>query len=252
MSKRTKKKTRERDCKEEEENQRSLTLDDLFEILGNPHRREIIKLLSQEERYAFELAKLLNISQRAVTKHLESLSRLHLVSTKEVPSNQGPQRRYYALDSGWLLSVSIGPKVFQTIIREIGAEPSEEEIKKITEQVRRGRTIDLLWNSMREFQAIENEIHRLEERKIELLQKRTSLAEAIDRAFERMGFTDVQRDILRVLIERGGTLYLTELIELLQDPPEEIREALGQLQEQEIVLITWISPNEGRVAIQEP
>ena len=234
----------------DQENERVLTLDDLFEILGNPHRREIIKLLSQEERYAFELAKLLNISQRAVTKHLESLSRLQLVTTREVPSNQGPQRKYYALDTGWILSVSIGPKVYQTIIKEIWAEPEEELIQRITDEIRRGKTIDILWNAINEFTKIDDEIQRIEDKKIALLRKRTSYAEAIDQAFSQLGFNSTQREILRILIEKGGTMYLTELVEHIQEDIDTIKESIESLQDQEIIMVTWLSPNEARIAIQ--
>ncbi|MHA1167452.1 MAG: ArsR/SmtB family transcription factor, partial [Candidatus Hodarchaeales archaeon] len=44
------------------------TVDDLLKILGNENRRMILKLLSDEPHYSFQLSKKLKVSQKAVDK----------------------------------------------------------------------------------------------------------------------------------------------------------------------------------------
>ncbi len=63
-----------------------------FEVLAEPHRREILELLRQAERPVGELVDALPLSQPAVSKHLRVLREAGLVAVRG-----DAQRRLYRL-----------------------------------------------------------------------------------------------------------------------------------------------------------
>jgi DNA-binding transcriptional ArsR family regulator len=64
----------------------------IFEVLDEPHRRQILELLRTGERAAGELVDRLGIAQPTVSKHLKLLREHGLVSVR-----QDAQRRVYRL-----------------------------------------------------------------------------------------------------------------------------------------------------------
>ncbi|MFL6123234.1 ArsR/SmtB family transcription factor [Actinophytocola sp.] len=64
----------------------------IFEVVAEPHRRQILELLRGGERAAGELVERLGIAQPTVSKHLKLLREHGLVSVR-----QDAQRRVYRL-----------------------------------------------------------------------------------------------------------------------------------------------------------
>jgi DNA-binding transcriptional ArsR family regulator len=64
----------------------------IFEVLAEPHRRQILELLREGERAAGDLVDRLAIAQPTVSKHLKLLREHGLVSVR-----QDAQRRVYQL-----------------------------------------------------------------------------------------------------------------------------------------------------------
>lgn len=64
----------------------------IFEVLAEPHRREILALLRDGERPAGDLVERLGIAQPTVSKHLKLLREHGLVTVR-----QDAQRRVYRL-----------------------------------------------------------------------------------------------------------------------------------------------------------
>ena len=64
----------------------------IFEVLAEPHRRQILELLREGERAAGELVDRLGIAQPTVSKHLKLLREHGLVAVR-----QDAQRRVYRL-----------------------------------------------------------------------------------------------------------------------------------------------------------
>lgn len=60
-----------------------------FDVLGNPHRRNILKLLYKKELYQDELAKKIGITPIAVNKHLEILKNRGIIFIKEKERQDG-------------------------------------------------------------------------------------------------------------------------------------------------------------------
>lgn len=71
-----------------------------FEVLAEPHRREILDLLRGGERAVGDLVDRLSITQPAVSKHLRVLREAGLVAVR-----QDAQRRWYSLRPEPLLEV---------------------------------------------------------------------------------------------------------------------------------------------------
>jgi DNA-binding transcriptional ArsR family regulator len=72
------------------------TVGDPFEALGDPNRREILRLLGTGDRPVGELADAMPISRPAVSRHLRLLKDAGLVSERA----EGTRRIYHLQDDG--------------------------------------------------------------------------------------------------------------------------------------------------------
>jgi len=72
------------------------TAGDPFEALGDPNRREILRLLGTRDRPVGELADAMPISRPAVSRHLRLLKAAGLVSERA----EGTRRIYHLQDDG--------------------------------------------------------------------------------------------------------------------------------------------------------
>jgi DNA-binding transcriptional ArsR family regulator len=72
------------------------TAGDPFEALGDPNRREILRLLGTGDRPVSELADAMPISRPAVSRHLRLLKDAGLVSERA----EGTRRIYHLQDDG--------------------------------------------------------------------------------------------------------------------------------------------------------
>jgi DNA-binding transcriptional ArsR family regulator len=77
---------------------RSSTSGDPFEALGDPNRREILRLLSQGDKPVQEIAAAMPISRPAVSRHLRLLKDAGLVDEEA----QGTRRIYHLQEQGML------------------------------------------------------------------------------------------------------------------------------------------------------
>jgi len=75
-------------------------MDELFMVLADPTRRQIIAMLVERERSAGELGAVFAVSQPAISRHLRILREVGLVSVR----GEG-QRRIYSLDAAPLAAL---------------------------------------------------------------------------------------------------------------------------------------------------
>jgi DNA-binding transcriptional ArsR family regulator len=75
---------------------RTAPLGDPFEALGDPNRREILRLLSHGDKPVQQIADAMPISRPAVSRHLRLLKQAGLVDEEA----QGAQRIYRLQDEG--------------------------------------------------------------------------------------------------------------------------------------------------------
>ena len=69
---------------------------DPFEALGDPHRRDILRLLCEGDKPVLQLAAALPISRPAVSRHLRLLKEAGLVAEQA----QGTRRIYHLQEEG--------------------------------------------------------------------------------------------------------------------------------------------------------
>ena len=69
---------------------------DPFEALGDQHRRDILRLLSEGDKPVLQIAAALPISRPAVSRHLRLLKEAGLVAEQA----QGTRRIYHLLEEG--------------------------------------------------------------------------------------------------------------------------------------------------------
>ena len=82
----------------------------IFDVLVEPHRRQILDTLRHGERAAGELVELLDISQPTVSQHLKALRAAGLVATRA-----DANRRFYCLRPEPLLELEAWLAPFREI-----------------------------------------------------------------------------------------------------------------------------------------
>jgi ArsR family transcriptional regulator len=71
-------------------------IEGFFEAIENNTRREILRRLIRDDTYAFEMSRMIGVSQQAINKQLEMLLRANLISVVGViPSSSGASRKIY-------------------------------------------------------------------------------------------------------------------------------------------------------------
>lgn len=99
----------------------------LLDVLGNPTRRKILKLLSDEPRYFNQLARDTQVSQQAIMRHLNMMEKSGLIISYDKKSDLGaPDRKYYKLNKSLNLVVDLSEDVLKLEIREIQRQISRE------------------------------------------------------------------------------------------------------------------------------
>src|SRR5579883_2585200 len=88
-------------------------IDEIFHLLGNKSRRDILLALSDEPMYFNQISKKIGIGQQAMLRHMKELENAGFVSTYGEKSEFGaPERKYYHLDSSFNLSISLSEDAF--------------------------------------------------------------------------------------------------------------------------------------------
>lgn len=88
-------------------------IDNLFHLLGNKSRRDILFALSDEPMYFNQISKKIGIGQQAMLRHMEELENSGFVNTYGEKSEFGaPERKYYHINSSFNLSISLSKDEF--------------------------------------------------------------------------------------------------------------------------------------------
>ncbi|WP_048811226.1 sulfur metabolism transcriptional regulator SurR [Thermococcus gammatolerans] len=141
---------------------------DLFYILGNKVRRDLLSHLTCTECYFSFLSSKVSVSSTAVAKHLKIMEREGILKSYEREGPFiGPARKYYNINIAKTYVVTITPNIFWYRGLDLG-EGSEvpielpEELKNLGGMVLTFRDLSKkLEEVLRELQAIESQRNRL-------------------------------------------------------------------------------------------
>ena len=159
-------------------------IETLFRALSNEARRRIIELLTNGPMYLRQIHRTLEKERemhiQAVTKHLSLLEESGILSTYSKRSPRGPDRKYYCLNEGKLVTVFLSPlglsvpsllsfnekrvKKILARIRFLSHEENEEHfsgIKTIKEQFE--KSLSILEDFLKIYQRVLKELESLEE-----------------------------------------------------------------------------------------
>ncbi|MFQ6051921.1 MAG: ArsR/SmtB family transcription factor [Candidatus Hydrothermarchaeota archaeon] len=163
----------------------------LLNILGNPTRREILHLLSDEPYFVSQLAKELDIGQKAVIQHLELMESVGLVSKTEQQMERGRPRKYYEIDSNLQLEVLIAPYLFETYLSEPSFEKDEiiddpfNKLRKVKDPLKRLEILsEVIKDTLMLIQYHEGTKRRLERTLERLKEEMRKTIETIDQSIE--------------------------------------------------------------------
>ncbi len=220
----------------------SLKIDKVLEILSNSSRREILRLLTGKERYAFELSKTLNISQRAVTNHLKFLQDTELVQSEKRKSTKGPEREYYKLNQAVILSFTVAPNIFLGAVRSLGEDiPTQAPIAPSLQLgVSKSSSLtEIFREGLQLLPQIREGLDLLQAQQNKLLRGYQGLRSHITDFLEKNQFTAKEIRLILLLIENDGTASQTE-IELAMGDVREVYQSLSKKE----ILKRDVNPND--------
>ncbi|WP_297065078.1 transcriptional regulator [Thermococcus sp.] len=141
---------------------------DIFYILGNKVRRDLLSHLTCTECYFSFLSSKVSVSSTAVAKHLKIMEREGILKSYEREGPFiGPARKYYDINIAKTYVVTITPNIFWyrgLDLKEDSESSSDhlEEQKTLGEMILTFRTLsEELENVLRTLQSIENKRDRL-------------------------------------------------------------------------------------------
>ncbi|MFX0184404.1 MAG: helix-turn-helix domain-containing protein [Candidatus Hodarchaeota archaeon] len=192
--------------------QDEIDIDTWLNILGNPYRRKILRLLSFRPLYPQQLAKILGITPRAVSKHLEQLNRHGVVDFKEKERMKGGRRLklYHVPRTAFFTFEIPHPRHYRVKYSKGKRDltPWEEKYPNHMEKINSGLT-----NTDREklrlgFQALwdyHKELQELDEKRLNVMNKRENHFRQIINSFKDKKLSNMIIGLWLSLLERFGT-----------------------------------------------
>jgi predicted transcriptional regulator len=106
----------------------SLKMSDVLTVLENPYRRQIVKRLSQEPNYAFQLAKETGQSQQQIANHLKIMENAGIVTSSTESGVGGPQRQIYELSKSFTITLDVAPHLYNEKLFDFDVTPDRSVI----------------------------------------------------------------------------------------------------------------------------
>lgn len=209
-----------------------MNVEELLEVLGNPTRLKILRLLSDGPKYLLELARELDLSEPAILKHLVILERYGLVSSFKRDSSIGPPRKYYYLKAGFTVDVGFTDGLFDISVRSLegsvceevnGVKEEFEKIKRIEDCVEAVEKVAVLSES------IDREILKLRRMEASLLALKKEIYRYLGGLLNTLCETYLERKIAEWIILSRDRELLEEMKTTLNIPDSELKLILNKL-----------------------
>lgn len=192
-------------------------IEGLFEALENNTRREILRRLIRDDTYAFEMSRMIGVSQQAINKQLEMLLRANLISVVGViPSSSGASRKIYR------------PTGFSTMV--VDYSRNFIEVRRYPIEADQNAKIDV--NSEKGSDLVthlENINQKIEEimfQRETLVKKKDAILGKLNQKVAELSPDPVTREILTTFLDN---LSVEETARKFGLPEDFIREKIGKL-----------------------
>jgi predicted transcriptional regulator len=187
----------------------AVSLQKALKVIEKPVRREILKRLSQEPAYPFQLAKEMGLSQPQVAKQLILIEAAGLVSSSMVSTSRGPDRRIYTLEKSLSIIIDVAPHLFKENIVSFDVGPRKEDLSgdsaSFVERMGEIRGYPLSQDRIRPLAEVlsdvDEELERIEAERTVLLHIRNSVMQDASDIVQKLGDADARRVIHRAIDE---------------------------------------------------
>ncbi len=220
-------------------------IDVLMDILGNSTRRSILRLLSVEPHYPYQISRILGVSQRAVVKQLELLTQagiIHKMEDRQHAPSRGKSRGYFQLGKTLRLSVGISPHGFRIVIPK-GAvvgnvdKVFQEMVDDLETIVRREDKLATINSASNAISEISDRISLLESEIAYLLDRKRELSSRIDTEIQELIPEYGIRQIVRDIAIRAEGITIGELSEIHDVRIKAIFDLLTPLVERDVLVM---------------
>lgn len=182
-------------------------IDEILQVIENPVRRRLIKLLSQEPCYALQLSKELGLGQPLVAKHLAVMEAAGLVASSVEKSPSGPPRKRYSLAKSVSVTMDVAPNLF--IERAVTFVPNPRRRSKdgegldgrLREAVAATEDREKLSALSKLLGEVDRRMGEVEAERVELLQLRNQAMGEAARVAGRLEGFDRRRVLFHILDE---------------------------------------------------
>ena len=203
-------------------------LQTIFEVLGNKTRRDILTNLSSEPMYFNQLAKKIGVGQQSILRHMKILLDSGFVETYDEKSNLGaPDRKFYRLNSSFILSVSSSKDEFSITCNSLDSKNNKHATKlqnKMDAIKKSGDTLDFIHDNLSE---IEKEIFELESRLQKLRETRQVLLHETNK-IGKSDFNRIERKVLYDLMTEKKS-SVSSISNRVHENNVDVRNALDQI-----------------------
>lgn len=211
--------------------QRQLDTDLILDILGNDTRRKILAILSEEPMYFNQLAKEVGIGQQAVIRHLQALEDSGIIETYAEKSEFGaPDRKYYRLNSSFILTVSLSEDDF-TI--------KKQDLAKLGRNTRQSRKNHRMLDSLPEdadaaLSLLQEKLKEVEQQILELdsqLNDLHALRQGILHKLHEIGMGSFEQDERRIVykIVEESPRSIAELSKISGEKASDLKDMIAEM-----------------------
>ena len=167
-------------------------IEGLFEALENNTRREILRRLILDDTYAFEMSRMIGVSQQAINKQLEMLLKANLISVVGViPSSSGASRKIYR------------PTGFSTMI--VDYSRNFFEVKRYPIEIEHNGNVDITSDSnldlLRNLREINGKIENVMAEREKLVKKKDAVLGKLNQKVVSFSSDPMTRDILLTFLD---------------------------------------------------
>jgi len=209
-------------------------------------RLKILQKLSLNDCYLTELSASLNINNRALLRHLESLSNMGLLeSYLEEKARGRPPRKYYRVSKSFQIRTTITPEFFDINIipidepQNIDDLPELPDVSEIFAQFEKARSegdMRKKFSSLLSLaDVVENYLRRITHIEAELTSLLRQILQEIQSSINIKFGNSLASVIMKMLIMNGGRIRLEDLKAQLNIKYDNLIESIKELHEHNLI-----------------